>query len=262
MPLHLVRSCIVCCCLVSVYIEKTYVLVVPGSGRSSVWEGTCTSSSRVTSSLTCPTASTSIAHHHRPWPPLPRPRHTTPPLPPHSFVTTAHTDDRMEHLSLHDAGPQAPGAPPMQQGPPPVPQLPPQMFTTAAQLLDLTDKKLLLSLRDGRKLIGVLRSWDQFGNLVLQDTVERLFVQNFYADIERGLFLVRGENVLLLGEIDLDKDDYVPPPFELAPVEKVFALKKQEDQDRKKSDKSKQKKLAELGFVLNRMICEMQNYVL
>lgn len=120
------------------------------------------------------------------------------------------------------------------------------------------------------------------GNLVLQDTVERLFVQNFYADIERGLFLVRGENVLLLGEIvcahfqhiisetsrsltisqDLDKDDYVPPPFELAPVEKVFALKKQEDQDRKKSDKSKQKKLAELGFVLNRMICEMQNYVL
>lgn len=39
------------------------------------------------------------------------------------------------------------------------------------------------------------------GNLVLQDTVERLFVQNFYADIERGLFLVRGENVLLLGEI-------------------------------------------------------------
>jgi U6 snRNA-associated Sm-like protein LSm1 len=37
------------------------------------------------------------------------------------------------------------------------------MFTTAAQLLDLTDKKLMVSLRDGRKLIGVLRSWDQFG---------------------------------------------------------------------------------------------------
>jgi U6 snRNA-associated Sm-like protein LSm1 len=77
-----------------------------------------------------------------------------------------------------------------QQMPPPVPQLPPQMFTTAAQLLDLTDsehfatiwisvswvnqrltgarlslriEKLMVSLRDGRKLIGVLRSWDQFG---------------------------------------------------------------------------------------------------
>lgn len=61
----------------------------------------------------------------------------------------------------------------------------------------------MVALRDGRKLIGVLRSWDQFGNLVLQDTVERLFVESekVYADIERGLFLVRGENVSLLGEI-------------------------------------------------------------
>lgn len=86
------------------------------------------------------------------------------------------------------------------------------------------------------------------GNLVLQDTVERLFVQNLYADIDRGLFLVRGENVLLLGEIDLDKDDYVPAPFELGSVEKVFALKKAEEQDRKKTDKRRHRKLAELGF--------------
>jgi len=136
----------------------------------------------------------------------------------------------------------------MPTGPPPVPQLPPQMFTTAAQLLDLTDKKLMVALRDGRKLIGVLRSWDQFGNLILQDTVERLFVQNLYADIDRGLFLVRGENVSLLGEIDLDKDDYVPAPFELGAADQVFALKKQEDLDRKQADKSKQRKLADLGF--------------
>lgn len=86
------------------------------------------------------------------------------------------------------------------------------------------------------------------GNLVLQDTVERLFVQHLYADIERGLFLVRGENVLLLGEIDLDKDDYIPEPFELAPVEKVFALKKTEDQERKKVDKKRHEKLATYGF--------------
>ncbi|KAL1585034.1 U6 snRNA-associated Sm-like protein LSm1 [Cladosporium halotolerans] len=159
----------------------------------------------------------------------------------------------MENLNLHDAGP--PGPPPPGQHPPqnlgmppPVPQLPPQMFTTAAQLLDLTDKKLMVALRDGRKLIGVLRSWDQFGNLVLQDTIERLFVQNLYADIERGLFLVRGENVSLLGEIDLDKDDYVPPPFQQADVEKVFALRKAENAMNKKLDKSKQKKLAAFGF--------------
>lgn len=71
----------------------------------------------------------------------------------------------MENLNLHDAAPRPLSSMQNQMppGPPPVPQLPPQMFTTAAQLLDLTDKKLMVSLRDGRKLIGVLRSWDQFG---------------------------------------------------------------------------------------------------
>lgn len=38
-------------------------------------------------------------------------------------------------------------------------------------------------------------------NLVLQNAVERIFVGNRYGDIPRGLFLVRGENVVLLGEI-------------------------------------------------------------
>ena len=38
-------------------------------------------------------------------------------------------------------------------------------------------------------------------NLVLQDTIERIFVKNLYSDRPRGIFLVRGENVLLLGEI-------------------------------------------------------------
>lgn len=86
------------------------------------------------------------------------------------------------------------------------------------------------------------------GNLVLQDTIERLFCQHLYADIERGLFLVRGENVSMLGEIDLDKDDYVPEPYQVAPIEKVFALKKEEEAEKKKVDKRRQKKLAAYGF--------------
>ena len=38
-------------------------------------------------------------------------------------------------------------------------------------------------------------------NLVLQDTVERIFSGNRYFDVPRGLYLVRGENVVLMGEI-------------------------------------------------------------
>ncbi|QSS61152.1 small nuclear ribonucleoprotein [Histoplasma capsulatum] len=148
------------------------------------------------------------------------------------------------------APPPAPGQEPSPTPmmPPPLAQLPPQMFTTAAQLLDLTDKKLVLVLRDGRKLIGVLRSWDQFANLVLQGTVERLYAGNLFADIQRGIYLVRGENVLLLGEVDLDKEDDIPTGYRQAPFEEVFALKKQEDNERKKRNKRSSAKLQTLGF--------------
>lgn len=36
-------------------------------------------------------------------------------------------------------------------------------FTTSGSLVDCVDKKMLVVLRDGKKLIGVLRSYDQFG---------------------------------------------------------------------------------------------------
>ncbi|KAH6722198.1 hypothetical protein BKA61DRAFT_459200, partial [Leptodontidium sp. MPI-SDFR-AT-0119] len=150
-------------------------------------------------------------------------------------------------------------------------QLPPQMFTTAAQLLDMTDKKLMVALRDGRKLIGVLRSWDQFANLVLQSTIERIFVPpptqsststptkpnstssphpqpGLYADVPRGIFLVRGENVLLLGEIDLDKDDDPPPGYERAEVELVHRLNTERKAKEASREKFRSAKLRALGF--------------
>lgn len=72
--------------------------------------------------------------------------------------------------------------------------------------------------------------------------------QGLYADIDRGLFLVRGENVLLLGEIDLDKDDAAPPGYDLADAELVQTLAKQRKQQDKAREKRKIKKLATEGF--------------
>ena len=169
----------------------------------------------------------------------------------------------MENISLNEA---PPGTPDPQNAQPPVfagmapqgvPQLPPQMFTTAAQLLDLTDKKLLLVLRDGRKLLGILRTWDQFANLVLTETKERYYVtvpaeipddepKRLYCDIPRGTYLVRGENVLLIGEVDLDKDDEPPLGYEEGKVEEVFAMQRESEQQRKKRDKVKGRKVGEL----------------
>lgn len=59
----------------------------------------------------------------------------------------------------------------------------------------------MVLLRDGRTLIGYLRSVDQFANLVLHKTIERIHVGKEYGDIPRGIFIIRGENVVLLGEI-------------------------------------------------------------
>lgn len=59
---------------------------------------------------------------------------------------------------------------------------------------------------------------------------------------------MRGENVLLLGEIDLDKDDDAPPGYEKADVEVVEKMAKERKLNEAKRDKVRLRKLGELGF--------------
>lgn len=75
----------------------------------------------------------------------------------------------------------------------------------ANNLTALADQRVLVVLRDGRSLYGILRSYDQFGNMVLDDTIERLYVDLEFAEEPLGVFLVRGENVVLVGEIDAEE---------------------------------------------------------
>lgn len=72
--------------------------------------------------------------------------------------------------------------------------------------------------------------------------------RGLYADITRGIFLVRGENVLLLGEIDLDKDDDPPQGYDKAEPEQVEALAKQKKAEDKTKEKTRVRKLGTLGF--------------
>ncbi|KAI9638738.1 uncharacterized protein MKK02DRAFT_14584, partial [Dioszegia hungarica] len=83
-------------------------------------------------------------------------------------------------------------------------------FTTSGSLVDLVDKKVLVILRDGRKLIGVFRSYDQFANFLIDSTVERLHHKQDFADRDLGVLLIRGENVVALGEVDLIAEDMLP----------------------------------------------------
>ncbi|KAG0143882.1 hypothetical protein CROQUDRAFT_65699 [Cronartium quercuum f. sp. fusiforme G11] len=124
-------------------------------------------------------------------------------------------------------------------------------FTTSGALVDTVDKKILVSLRDGRKLIGVLRSYDQFANLVLQDTIERVHVEvgnsetknqtGSYTDIWRGVYIIRGENVVLLGEIDLDKEDEAISKCEKKSIDTILSKQANEQMTSSKITKEKEK---------------------
>ncbi|KAK4413742.1 Sm-like protein LSM1B [Sesamum alatum] len=86
----------------------------------------------------------------------------------------------------------------------------PEDVYLSTSLASYLDKKLLVLLRDGRKLLGILRSFDQFANAVLEGACERVIVGELYCDIPLGLYVIRGENVVLIGELDLDKEELPP----------------------------------------------------
>ncbi|THU53274.1 hypothetical protein C4D60_Mb10t12700 [Musa balbisiana] len=83
----------------------------------------------------------------------------------------------------------------------------PEDIFLSTSLASYLDKKLLVLLRDGRKLLGVLRSFDQFANVVLEGACERVIVGDLYSDIPLGLYVIRGENVVLIGELDLEREE-------------------------------------------------------
>ncbi|CAP92172.1 hypothetical protein N7519_011323 [Penicillium mononematosum] len=72
------------------------------------------------------------------------------------------------------------------------------------------NKKVLILTVDGRTLIGDLLSTDQTTNLVLANTVERIIRtpedDEPSTEIEHGLYLIRGDNVVVCGEIDEKMD--------------------------------------------------------
>ncbi|KAL2234833.1 UNVERIFIED_CONTAM: Sm-like protein LSM1B [Sesamum indicum] len=86
----------------------------------------------------------------------------------------------------------------------------PEDVYLSTSLASYLDKKLLVLLRDGRKLLGILRSFDQFANAVIEGACERVIVGDLYCDIPLGLYVIRGENVVLIGELDLDKEELPP----------------------------------------------------
>ncbi|CAA3020275.1 sm LSM1B [Olea europaea subsp. europaea] len=96
----------------------------------------------------------------------------------------------------------------------------PEDIYLSTSLASYLDRKLLVLLRDGRKLLGTLRSFDQFANAVLEGACERVIVGDLYCDIPLGLYIIRGENVVLIGELDLEKEE-LPPHMTRVSVDEI-----------------------------------------
>eukprot|EP01113_Clastostelium_recurvatum_P029030 TRINITY_DN3506_c0_g1_i1.p1 TRINITY_DN3506_c0_g1~~TRINITY_DN3506_c0_g1_i1.p1 ORF type:complete len:142 (+),score=30.58 TRINITY_DN3506_c0_g1_i1:172-597(+) len=120
-----------------------------------------------------------------------------------------------------------------------------------ASLAEELDKKLMIVLRDGKKLVGVLRSYDQFANVVLQNTYERVYVGSCYGESYKGIYLIRGENVVLLGEIDETHEEQMLAQLTKVSWEDIEKQEKEEREKKAKEDSVKRKIMQGRGITID-----------
>mmetsp|Transcript_19220 Transcript_19220/g.60460 ORF Transcript_19220/g.60460 Transcript_19220/m.60460 type:complete len:98 (-) Transcript_19220:1221-1514(-) len=77
----------------------------------------------------------------------------------------------------------------------------------ATALREWVDKQISVITCDGRNIVGQLRGFDQVTNIILDESHERVFSAD--AGVEQvvlGLYIIRGDNIAVIGELDADLD--------------------------------------------------------
>lgn len=76
------------------------------------------------------------------------------------------------------------------------------------------EQSVVVLLRDGRYLYGLMKSFDQFNSIALDMVIERIFHGMKYAERKREMFVIRGENISMIGlgssdvNPDLEMEDF------------------------------------------------------
>lgn len=77
-----------------------------------------------------------------------------------------------------------------------------------SSLQGYVSRRVFLVLQDGRAIVGVLTGFDQKSNIVLSDCKERVFsMDDGVEEIPLGLYLVKGDMIILIGELDETMDN-------------------------------------------------------
>jgi len=69
------------------------------------------------------------------------------------------------------------------------------------------DKVVSVITGDGRNIVGMMKGFDQTVNIMLSDSHERVYcAQAGIEQVALGLYIIRGDNIALIGELDEDLD--------------------------------------------------------
>lgn len=77
----------------------------------------------------------------------------------------------------------------------------------ASALESFVNHTVSIVTNDGRVIVGMLKGFDQTINLILDESHERVYsTSTGIEQVILGLYIVRGDNVAIIGEIDDDLD--------------------------------------------------------
>lgn len=75
-------------------------------------------------------------------------------------------------------------------------------------LKELKGRVVLVITNDGRSIIGTLRGVDNVTNLLLTECKERVYSETEpVQEVELGLFILRGDNCALVGQVNQAKEE-------------------------------------------------------
>lgn len=78
----------------------------------------------------------------------------------------------------------------------------------ATALEGYVDQIINVITNDGRNIVGILRGFDQATNLILDESHERVYsTDQGVEQVVLGLYIIRGDNVAVVGEVDDDMED-------------------------------------------------------
>ncbi|VDI26654.1 U6 snRNA-associated Sm-like protein LSm8 [Mytilus californianus] len=77
----------------------------------------------------------------------------------------------------------------------------------ASALESYVNRTVSIVTADGRIIVGTLKGFDQTINLILDESHERVYsATQGVEQVILGLYIIRGDNVALIGEIDDEAD--------------------------------------------------------